>query len=254
LFAGTPPWQVDFLKKFINIHAVKFGDKFPDFKLFIHSGCSFAPYRQQVFDLIGDRPNYYTMEMFPASEGFIAFQDQWDDDKKTVKDMLLNVNSNIFFEFLPIEENNSYSYDNRLTVKDVELNKSYALVVSVLGGFLSYHIGDNITVTHLNPIRIRFSGRSRFNINLIGEHMDYETILNIFINLKKNFNLDDFSLLPKLCKKEQGKIYYHWYFTSSDEKLHTSKIEEEIHKLCIENNAFFKSIAQSGYIEEHIIL
>ncbi len=246
LFAGTPPWQVDFLQKFKDVHGKKFGDQFKDFKLFIHSGCSFDPYRQSVFDLIGDTPGYATMENLPASEAFIAFQDTWGSNKKEPRDMLLNLNSNIFFEFIPVE-NNQLVNDKRLTVRDLEVGQEYALLISVLGGFLSYHLGDNVIVTNLNPVRIKFSGRSRFNVNYIGEHMDYQTILKVFLQLKEDFKIEDFSLLPSYVQGLKKNVQYHWYFTTSDKTLphQIQQVEQKLRTLCVEANAFYKAIDNS---------
>lgn len=250
MFAGTPPWQLKFLKAFKAKYNAKFGDVFPGFKLFIHSGCRFDQYRDQVLNLIGTKPKFHTMEMFPASEGFIAYQDKWDEDPFAAKDMLLNTNSNIYFEFIPIE-NGIMNKAKRCNLAAVKVGQEYALILNTLGGYLGYHLGDNVIFTSTDPYRIIFSGRSRFNINYVGEHMDFDTILKIVVQLKEEFPFEDFSLLPEFDSAEPGKVRYHWYLDGANASslyAQSQTIAKRLKELSITSNAFYKSIDSMGII------
>ncbi|MEJ7672806.1 MAG: GH3 auxin-responsive promoter family protein [Chitinophagaceae bacterium] len=131
--------------------------------MYIHGGVSFVPYREQLDRLIGKPINY--LEIYNASEGFIAAQDKLDEDG-----MLLFTDHGIFYEFMPVDE---YGKDDPQTIglKDVELNKNYALVISTNGGLWRYLIGDTVQFTSLQPYKIKVTGRLKHYINAFGEEV-----------------------------------------------------------------------------------
>ena len=135
----------------------------PNLELYLHGGVSFTPYREQFEQLIG-KPIHY-LEMYNASEGFFAAQDRPGTDG-----MLLFPDHGIFMEFMPLSE---YGKKHPATVglDKVELDKQYALVISTNGGLWRYLIGDTIQFTHLNPYRIKVSGRLKHYINAFGEEV-----------------------------------------------------------------------------------
>jgi hypothetical protein len=135
----------------------------PDLELYLHGGVSFVPYREHFEKLIGKPINY--LEMYNASEGVFAAQDSPDADG-----MLLFTDHGIFMEFMPLEE---YGKDEPKTIglRDVELSKNYALVISTNGGLWRYCIGDTVQFTSLNPFRIKVSGRIKHYINAFGEEL-----------------------------------------------------------------------------------
>lgn len=249
LLSGTPPWQVKFLKRFHERTGEKFGERFKEFRLFVHSGCSFENYREDVKSLIGENSHYRTMEMFPATEAFVGFQDEWQSDRFRTRDMLFNVGSNVFFEFLPVERG-VVNREVRRTARDVEAGKEYALVVNTIGGFLGYQIGDNVLITSQTPLRFRFAGRSRFNINTVGEHMDYQTIAGIFEKLKQELPVRDFTLLPIHDPEERAKVRYHWYLEIEGRPdPHAERAAgERLNSLAIEGNAFYRACFMNGIL------
>jgi hypothetical protein len=138
----------------------------PSLELYMHGGVSFLPYKEQFKKLIGVEVNF--LEMYNASEGFFAAQDLPDADG-----MLLFLDHGIFYEFMPIEE---YGKDDPKTIglKDVELDKLYAPVITTNGGLWRYLIGDTITFTSLRPFRVKVSGRVKLFINAFGEELIIE--------------------------------------------------------------------------------
>ena len=162
--AGVPTWTIVLIKRILEISGKQYlKDVWPNLELYIHGGVSFVPYREQLNKLIGKPINY--LEIYNASEGFIAAQDKPDEEG-----MLLFTDHGIFYEFMPVDE---YGKENPKTIglKDVVLNKNYAPVISTNGGLWRYLIGDTIQFTSLLPYKIKVSGRLKHYINAFGEEI-----------------------------------------------------------------------------------
>ncbi len=162
--AGVPTWTIVLIKRILELSGKQYlKEVWPNLELYIHGGVSFVPYREQLDRLIGKPINY--LEIYNASEGFIAGQDKLDEEG-----MLLYTDHGIFYEFMPVDE---YGKDDPKTIglKDVELNKNYALVISTNGGLWRYLIGDTIRFTSLQPYKIKVTGRLKHYINAFGEEI-----------------------------------------------------------------------------------
>lgn len=162
--AGVPTWTIVLIKRILEISGKQYlKDVWPNLELYIHGGVSFVPYKEQLDRLIGKQINY--LEIYNASEGFIAGQNAPDD-----KGLLLYTDHGIFYEFMPTEE---YGKDNPATIglQNVELNKNYAVVISTNGGLWRYLIGDTIQFTSLYPYKLKVSGRLKHYINAFGEEL-----------------------------------------------------------------------------------
>ncbi len=162
--AGVPTWTLILLKRILKIkNKQTIKEVWPNLELYVNGGVSFVPYKEQFDKIIGAKINY--LEIYNASEGFIAAQVKPDDDG-----MLLFTEHGIFYEFMPVEE---YGKKNPKTIglKDVELHKNYALVISTTGGLWRYLIGDTVIFTSINPYTIKVSGRLKHYINAFGEEV-----------------------------------------------------------------------------------
>ncbi len=162
--AGVPTWTMVLIKRILAITGRStLKEVWPNLELYIHGGVSFAPYREQFRKIIGEGCTY--LEMYNASEGFFAAQDNPDEEG-----MLLFLNHGIFYEFMPVEE---YGKANPQTIglKDVEIGKNYALVISTNGGLWRYLVGDTVQFTSRYPFRIKVSGRLKQYINAFGEEV-----------------------------------------------------------------------------------
>lgn len=162
--SGVPTWTLVLLKRILEITgANNIKDVWPNFELYIHGGVSFTPYKEQFKKVLSESVNY--LEMYNASEGFFAAQDNPHEDG-----MLLYLQHGIFYEFMPLEE---YGSNNPQTIglKDVELDKNYAPVISTNGGLWRYLLGDTIQFTSINPFRIKVTGRLKHFINAFGEEV-----------------------------------------------------------------------------------
>ncbi len=162
--AGVPTWTIILLKRILEIKQKEtIREVWPNLELYIHGGVSFTPYREQVKKIVGADINY--LEIYNASEGFFAAQEKPDDEG-----MLLFTEHGIFYEFLPVEEYGKPGADT-VGLKQVELNRNYALVISTTGGLWRYLVGDTVQFTSLNPYKIKVSGRIKHYMNAFGEEV-----------------------------------------------------------------------------------
>ena len=162
--SGVPTWTIILIKRILEITGKeKLIDVWPGLELYMNGGVSFVPYKEQFQKLIGKKINY--LEMYNASEGFFAAQDNPDEDG-----LLLFTDHGIFYEFMPVDE---YGKDNPRTIglDKVELTINYAPVISTNGGLWRYLLGDTIQFTSLNPFKIKVSGRLKHFINAFGEEL-----------------------------------------------------------------------------------
>ncbi|HYE53251.1 MAG TPA: GH3 auxin-responsive promoter family protein [Chitinophagaceae bacterium] len=162
--SGVPTWTLVLIKRILEITGKNtLSEVWPSLELYMHGGVSFTPYREQFQKLIGKPINY--LEMYNASEGFFAAQDNPNEDG-----MLLFTDHGIFMEFMPLEE---YGKPQPQTIglPHVEIGKHYALIISTNGGLWRYMVGDTIQFTSLSPYRIKVSGRLKHYINAFGEEV-----------------------------------------------------------------------------------
>ncbi|OGX88762.1 hypothetical protein BEN47_08435 [Hymenobacter lapidarius] len=168
LISGIPPWVQMYFDRLTARTGRPVKDIFPDFNLFVYGGVNFEPYRAKLFESIG-RP-VDSIELFPASEGFLAFQDEPGNPG-----LLLLLNSGIFFEFVPAER--FFEPDApRLTIADVELDKQYAVVLTSNAGLWGYSIGDTVRFVSLAPHRVVVTGRIKHFLSAFGEHVIGEEV------------------------------------------------------------------------------
>ncbi len=161
--SGVPTWTLVLIKRILEITGkATLLEVWPRLEMYLHGGISFTPYKKQFEKLIGGKINY--LNMYNASEGFFAAQNGTSDD------MLLFLQHGIFYEFMPVEE---YGKTNPKTIglKQVELDKNYAPVISTNGGLWRYLIGDTIAFTSLYPFKIKVTGRLKHFINAFGEEL-----------------------------------------------------------------------------------
>lgn len=195
--AGVPTWTLLLLKRILEIKQKQtIKEVWPNLELYIHGGVSFVPYKEQFESIIGAPINY--LEIYNASEGFIAGQEKPGDDG-----MLLFTEHGIFYEFMPVDE---YERENPKTIglNEVETGKNYAPVISTTGGLWRYLIGDTIQFTSLNPYKIRVSGRLRHYINAFGEEVIVDnTDKAVAIACEKtNAAVSDYTAAPFFCKEK----------------------------------------------------
>jgi len=206
LISGIPPWcQMYFDRLSAIAGGRKIKDIFPNFKLFVYGGVNYEPYRARMEESIGFAID--SIETYPASEGFIAFQDSQKD-----KGLLLMVDSGIFYEFIPAEE---YFSENRerVSLKEVKLDKNYALILNTNAGLWGYSIGDTVKFVSKDPYKIMVTGRIKHYISAFGEHVIGEEVEQALMSVANAEGVDivEFTVAPQV-NPPQGQLPYHEWF------------------------------------------
>ncbi|KUO67068.1 MAG: hypothetical protein APF83_03760 [Lutibacter sp. BRH_c52] len=214
LISGIPSWVQMYFEKLVERSGKKVGDIFPNFNLFVYGGVNFEPYRNKFEDLIGRKVD--TIELFPASEGFFAYQDSQNETG-----MLLLVDNGMFYEFIPSEE---FFNENptRISLADVKIGVNYVLILNTNAGLWGYDIGDTIEFVSINPHRIKVTGRIKHFISAFGEHVIGSEVENA-INSQTagtTIAINEFTVAPQITP-ESGLPYHEWFieFDNKPENL-----------------------------------
>ena len=203
LISGIPSWVQTYFEKLIDKAGKPVGEIFPNFNLFVYGGLNFEPYRQKFKQLIGR--DIDSIELYPASEGFFAYQDKPDRD-----DLLLLTNHGMFYEFVPANE----IFDEnptRLSLKDVQTGVNYALIISTNAGLWAYNIGDTVMFTSTTPYRLKVTGRIKHFISAFGEHViakEVETAIQQAM-MQTGAAISEFTVAPQI-NPESGLPYHEW--------------------------------------------
>lgn len=197
--SGVPTWTLVLIKRILEITGKSsLSEVWPHLELYMHGGVSFTPYREQFRKLIGKDINY--LEMYNASEGFFAAQDNPLEDG-----MLLFTDHGIFMEFMPLEEYGK-QHPQTIGLEQVETGKNYALVISTNGGLWRYMLGDTIQFTSLNPFRIKVSGRLKHYINAFGEEVIVDNTDKAIATASERTGaiVNDYTAAPVYFSEEQN--------------------------------------------------
>lgn len=238
VIAGIPSWVQMYFEKLHAKTGKKVGELFQEFQLFIYGGVNYEPYRAKFENLIGRKVD--SIELFPASEGFFAYQDSQKE-----KGMLLLLDSGIFYEFVKADE---FFTENpkRLTIADVELDVDYAMVISTNAGLWAYDLGDTVRFVSKDPYRIMVSGRIKHFISAFGEHViakEVEEALKLAVDQTYAL-VNEFTVAPQ-TNPENGELPYHEWFIEferppSDISKFSSLMEESMKK---QNSYYYDLIA-----------
>ncbi len=211
LISGIPPWVQMYFERIEARTGKEIKDVFPNFSLFVQGGVNYKPY-QPIFDkLVGKRVP--TIEVYPASEGFIAFQ-----DSQIREGLLLNVDAGIFFEFIPAD---NFFDENppRFSLKDVELGVNYAIILNTNAGLWGYNIGDTVEFVSIDPYRITVTGRIKHFISAFGEHVIGKEVEASMIKAcdQTGAEVVEFTVAPQVNGGEGNLPYHEWFVEFSKE-------------------------------------
>ncbi|MBF4984914.1 GH3 auxin-responsive promoter family protein, partial [Nonlabens mediterrranea] len=238
IISGIPSWVQMYFERIIQRTGKKVGDVFPNFNLFIYGGVNFEPYKPKFEQLIGRKVD--SIELFPASEGFFAYQ-----DKQDVKGMLLLLDAGIFYEFIPA---NLFFEENapRLTIGEVEIGVNYVLIISTTAGLWAYNIGDTIAFTSTDPYRVIVTGRIKHYISASGEHVIGKEVEHAMKEAAQIHNvvINEFTVAPQLAPPD-GQLPYHEWFIEFGEQ--PNDLEE------FKTTLDLKMRAQNSYYDDLIV-
>jgi len=210
LISGIPSWVQMYFEKLKEKKSKPIGEIFPNFNLFIYGGVNYEPYRSKFEQMIGRKVP--SIELFPASEGFFAYQ-----DTQTEKGMLLLLNAGIFYEFIKAEE---FFSDNarRYTIGEVELGVNYVLIISTNAGLWGYNIGDTVQFVNLKPYRVIVSGRIKHYISAFGEHVIGKEVESAIQEAMEGtaVTVNEFTVAPQITPTE-GLPYHEWLIEFGNE-------------------------------------
>jgi phenylacetate-coenzyme A ligase PaaK-like adenylate-forming protein len=225
LISGIPPWMQMYFDRLQEKSGKKISKLFPDFSVMVQGGVNFEPYKAKLFESIGKKID--CIELFPASEGFFAFQ-----DSQNAEGLLLNTNSGIFYEFVAAAEifkNNP----TRLSLKDVQVGENYALIINNNAGLWGYNIGDTVKFVSTNPYRIVVTGRTKHFISAFGEHVIGEEVEAALLKAaeEENVQVTEFTVAPMIAQ-DAGKSYHEWFIefenTPTDMAAFAKKIDDNL--------------------------
>ena len=243
LISGIPPWVQMYFDKLQQKTGKLVGELFPDFSVLVHGGVNFQPYWRKIFESIGREVD--TIETYPASEGFIAFQ-----NSRTRAGLLLQANSGMFFEFVPTKTLNTEN-PIRLTIDQVSIGVDYALILSTNAGLWSYALGDTIKFISLTPPKIIVTGRTKHFISAFGEHVIIEEIeraMEITLKRHPSTRITEFTVAPWVSTQAGEPSYHEWLieFSNPPEDLNTFAYDLS-QRLCY-FNMYYKDLIQGNIL------
>ena len=241
--AGIPSWVQMYFEKLVKERKQKVGEIFENFNLFIFGGVNFEPYRSKFENLIGRKVD--SVELYPASEGFFAFQDQ-----QNKKGMLLQLDSGIFYEFI---EANTFFEDNpkRITLKDVKIGVNYVIIISTNAGLWAYNIGDTVQFTSLAPFRIIVSGRIKHFISAFGEHVIAKEVDQALIEAVRGTSarVTEYTVAPEINPKE-GLPFHEWFIEFEKEPEDFNQFIKKIDETLQNQNSYYKDLIQGKVLRQ----
>jgi hypothetical protein len=246
VISGIPSWVQMYFEKLQQKSNLPVGELFKNFNLFIYGGVNFEPYRAKFENLIGRKVD--SIELFPASEGFFAYQ-----DTQSEKGMLLLLNSGIFYEFVKSDE---FFTDNpkRYTICEVEIDVNYVLIISTNAGLWGYNIGDTVQFTSLKPYRIIVSGRIKHFISAFGEHVigkEVECAIKQAM-LGTTISINEFTVAPQISPKT-GLPYHEWFVEFENEPSDIQSFAKAINNEMCQQNSYYNDLIVGKVLQDLVI-
>lgn len=205
IIGGIPSWVQMYFEKLEKKTRKKIGELFNNLELFIYGGVNYEPYRAKFESLIGRKTD--SIELYPASEGFFAFQDSQQE-----QGMLLLLNSGIFYEFIKADEFFD-EHPERITIKDVEIGINYVMIISTNAGLWAYNLGDTIQFTSVSPYRVIVSGRIKHFISAFGEHVIAKEVEQAVKESMEGtaVQINEFTVAPQVNPPGKELPYHEWF-------------------------------------------
>lgn len=248
LISGIPPW----VQMYFDRLSAKSGNKpikdiFPEFNLFVYGGVNFEPYRAKLEQSIGKKVD--TIETYPASEGFFAYQDTQQE-----KGLLLLTNNKIFYEFIPVDEFFN-DHPTRISLEDVELDRNYVLILNTNAGLFGYNIGDTVKFISKKPYRILVTGRVKHYISAFGEHVIGEEVEHALMSVarKQGIEVIEFTVAPQVTPPEGGLPYHEWWISFATPPDSMEAFASAVDLALQEKNIYYKDLISGAILRPLVI-
>ena len=246
IISGIPSWVQIYFEKLIKRTGKPIAEIFPNFNFFVYGGVNFEPYKAKFEYLIGKKVDY--LELYPASEGFVAYQDSQQE-----KGMLLQLKSGIFYEFIPADEFFD-DHPTRISLKDVKLGVNYVIILNTNAGLWGYNIGDTVEFTSVRPYRIKVTGRIKHYISAFGEHVigkEVEKALNDAV-LATRSSVSEFTVAPQVNPRE-GLPYHEWFIEFEKEPEDLKAFAQKIDQSMQQQNVYYFDLIEGQILRPLII-
>lgn len=249
LISGIPPWVQMYYERLLEFTGKKtVKEVFPNLQLFVYGGVNYEPYRLQLEKLVGDK--IAGLETYPASEGFIAYQDTEDNSKG----LLLQCHAGIFYEFIPLNEIHN-AHPERIMLEHVEKGIDYAIIISTNAGLWAYNIGDTVEFISTEPPRIKVTGRIKHFISAFGEHViskEVEEALRTTMQ-KHECLINEFTVAPQVNPGENTKPYHEWWIEFAKPPKNIIQFSRDLDTAMIAQNMYYKDLIEGGILQPLII-
>jgi len=243
VISGIPSWVQMYFERLQQKTGKKVGELFPNFDLFIYGGVNYEPYRSKFENLIGRKVD--SIELYPASEGFFAFQ-----DKQTEKGMLMQLDSGMFYEFIKADE---FFDENpkRLSIGEVETGINYVMLVSSNAGLWAYNIGDTVQFTSTKPYRVIVSGRIKHFISAFGEHVIAKEVEEAIqeATLATNAQISEFTVAPQITPENEELPYHEWFIEFEKEPVDSAKFSKILDKSLQKQNSYYFDLIEGKILQ-----
>ncbi len=244
VISGIPSWVQMYFERLQARAGKKVGEIFPNFNLFIYGGVNFEPYRAKFESLIGRKVD--SIELFPASEGFFAFQDRQNE-----KGMLLQLDSGIFYEFIKADE--FYSENpRRYTIGEVELDVNYVMIISTTAGLWAYNLGDTVQFTSLAPYRVIVSGRIKHFISAFGEHVIAKEVEQAMqeATAGTGVQISEFTVAPQITPEGDQLPYHEWFIEFEEEPEDLNTFASALDKSLQQQNSYYLDLIEGKILQQ----
>lgn len=246
LISGIPSWVQMYFEKLIDKTGKSIAELYPNFNLFVYGGVNFEPYKKKFESLIGKKVNY--IELYPASEGFIALQDKQEEEG-----MLLQLDSGIFYEFVEAKD---YGQSNakRISIADVKLGVNYALILNTNAGLWGYSIGDTVMFTSVNPYRLKVTGRIKHFISAFGEHVigkEVEQALKVAVE-NSGAIITEFTVAPQV-NPDSGLPFHEWFIEFEKIPENMSDFEKALDQSMQDQNIYYKDLIDGSVLRSAVV-
>ena len=242
IISGIPSWVQMYFERLQQKTGQQIGDVFKNFNLFIFGGVNYEPYRAKFENLIGRKVD--SIELYPASEGFFAFQ-----DKQNEKGMLLQLNSGIFYEFIKADEFFEAN-PKRISIKEVKLNVNYVMIISTNAGLWAYNIGDTVIFTSIKPFRIIVSGRIKHFISAFGEHVIGKEVEQAIQEATQHtdIRISEFTVAPQINPK-QDLPFHEWFIEFENEPTNLSQFAQKVDESLQNQNSYYFDLIKGKILQ-----
>ncbi len=246
LISGIPPWIQMYYERLMKKSGKKIGDLFPAYQLFIYGGVNFSPYREKLLEMQGRY--VHTLATYPASEGFIAFQDQLNDNS-----LLLNTHDGIFYEFVKADE----IFDEnptRYSLEEIEKGIHYAIILSTNAGLWAYNIGDTVKFVSTQPYRLHVTGRTKHFISAFGEHVIAEEVESALDEVASHHNAQiiEFTVAAQVAPQE-GLPYHEWYIEFENAPFDLDSFAGELNKAMMMKNTYYHDLIDGAVLRPLVL-